>query len=517
MIRRRHLLAGTGAASALAVVGQPASPAQASRTTGAPGDRTATTPFTLGIASGDATPTAVVLWTRLAPRPLHPEDDYGMDGADAVDVEVRVAARPDQLADPGRCLRVETVTARRAHAFSVHHDLAALPSDTVVHYQFRALGWASPIGRTRTASDPGANRPVTFAVANCQSIAAGNRPGGLPNPRYHNGYRHLAERADVDFVVHLGDYIYEFGRAAHVPPRPCRTVDEYRTRYAQYKMRPELAAVHARLPFHHVPDDHEFFNDVHGGDLRPQNINRFNHAAQAYWEHMPFRLPPPGDIDAPTPNRLDVDRRLRWGRVLDLFLADTRQYRSSTTMLGAAQQRRLLDWLADTDATWTTLAFGEPLSGFGAAGKWLQDDRSDITALLAGRKDAAPTGFNPMVLSGDAHCGMVSHVRLHGDRTSPLVATEFVNAPMSSGGRRAWRPELDPGALLKAYNKGEAGGWRNYNGYTVHMVTRGSWRTEYVLGDQVSRPDGEMLSPQRWVLPVGQPVGSVQPRGSTQL
>ncbi|MFW6597510.1 alkaline phosphatase D family protein [Propionibacteriaceae bacterium Y2011] len=510
MINRRRLFtttaAGAAGVGALATAGQPARPAAAR-------ERLTAEPFTLGVASGDATPTAVVLWTRLAPLPLQPEADFGMAGFGAVDVEYRVAESEAALADPASCLRVGTTPAKRNTGFSVHLDVTELAPDSEYWYQFGVDGFRSRVGRTRTAPAPGTRRDFTFALVNCQSLAGGNLSGGRPNPMYFNGYGHLARRDDIDFVVHLGDYIYEFGRAAHVPPRPVQTLDEYRTRYAQYKLRSSLADVHARFGWYAIPDDHEFWNDFRGGALPQRNVERFNHAAEAYWEHMPFRNPRPGDLEATTPNQIDLHRTIRWGSLLDLFLGDTRQYRSATTMLGTAQQAQLIDWIGDSDATWTAIGVGQPVTGFGGASGWVAADHAELTAALAARKQRAPEAFNPVILSGDAHCGIVTHTRLHGDKQSPFVATEFVNAPMSSGGRGQWRPAMDPRALRKAYNKGAAGGWQNYNGYTSHSLSADGWLTDYVLGDQVSRPDGAVTSAGRWLLPAGHPVGSVQARG----
>src|SRR6185436_4155055 len=153
----------------------------------APGD-----PFSLGVASGDPAPDGVVLWTRLAPRPLDP--DGGMP-ARPVDVSWSLAE------DEGltRGLRTGNAVALPQLAHSVHVEVAGLDPDRVYWYRFRAGDALSPLGRTRTAPLPGAlPSRLRIAVASCQHLEQG----------LFTAYEHML-RDDVDVVFHLGDYIYE--------------------------------------------------------------------------------------------------------------------------------------------------------------------------------------------------------------------------------------------------------------------------------------------------------------------
>ena len=185
-------------------------------------------PFTLGVASGDPLADAVILWTRLAPDPLARDGSGGMRD-DPVDVAWDVATdrRFTQLVGSG------TATAAPEFGHSVHVDARGLDPATEYFYRFRVGEFTSPVGRTRTLPAAGASpEQVRLGIANCQHLEAG----------FYAAYRHLAEE-DVDLVVHLGDYIYELpatggpdGNRSSLPALPPKTLEEFRLRYASYKV-----------------------------------------------------------------------------------------------------------------------------------------------------------------------------------------------------------------------------------------------------------------------------------------
>src|SRR6266511_6122462 len=192
-------------------------------------------PFTLGVASGDPTPTGVVLWTRLAPRPLDP--DGGMPARPVpVDWEVSTGPRMIEVVARGR------VVAAPATGHAVHVEVDGLAPGRHYWYRFRAGGHLSRLGRTKTCADPGTPlERLALAFVCCQSWESG----------YYTAYRHLAEE-DLDVVLHLGDYIYE---TASQPGNPRRHLQgeatdlaAYRVRHALYKTDPDLQAAHARHP-----------------------------------------------------------------------------------------------------------------------------------------------------------------------------------------------------------------------------------------------------------------------------
>jgi len=207
-------------------------------------------PFTLGVASGDPTHDSVVLWTRLANDPL---DGGGMPSV-PIPVHWELATDPDLR----HVIRRGTAIAWPIAAHTVHVHVDDLAPDRWYWYRFRAGREQSPIGRTRTFPAPwSAPREMKFAFVSCQNFEAG----------FYTAYANLAEE-DLDFVVHLGDYIYEDGPSAggprqHIGDEPM-SLDDYRTRHAQYRSDAHLQAAHASFPFIVTWDDHEVENNYAG-------------------------------------------------------------------------------------------------------------------------------------------------------------------------------------------------------------------------------------------------------------
>ena len=237
-------------------------------------------PFTLGVASGDPMPDGFVLWTRLAPDPLN---GGGMT-PERVTVNWRVAE------DDGmrNVVRRGAIDASPDYAHAVHVEVSGLRPDRPYWYQFDAGGSESVVGRTRTMpADNVVPQRMRFAFVSCSHFEMG----------YFTPLGHLADE-DVSLAFHLGDYIYESagrngGVRRHVGGET-RTLDEYRMRYAQYKTDVDLQRVHATMPFAVTWDDHEVDNDYAGvfsEEPMPMDVFLQRRAAayQAYYEHMPLR------------------------------------------------------------------------------------------------------------------------------------------------------------------------------------------------------------------------------------
>ncbi|SDM06133.1 alkaline phosphatase D family protein [Nonomuraea jiangxiensis] len=465
------------------------------------------TPFTVGVASGDALPGAVVIWTRLTTQPT--EAGLGMNGQGPIPVEWTVAETQEDL--DTRPLTSGVFVAEPQYAWAVHVDVTGLKPGTVYHYRFRVGDWVSPVGRTLTAPAAQTDDTVRFAVLSCQNMA---KPGS--GIFYFNGIADLATRDDVNFVVHLGDYIYDFGRPGHLPPRQIVSLSDYRIRYGQYKSRLALLDMHARFPTYTVPDDHEFWNDVQGRAPGMTVAERAQLAAalQAYWENMPLRGGPPVLDTASGLMQLTLHRRIRWGTNLDLLLTDGRQYRAPATILGREQLDWLLDKVATSNTTWTAIGSGQPLSWFpNGGGGWsaYDADRSTLTDALAGRlASRTQRPFNPVVVSGDIHRGIVTHVRRRRNATSELVATEFVGPPVTSTGDTDYDRGADTGAYRASYAYLQDGTLNAYRGYLLCAATSANWTSTYVLGNQVDLPNGTVSTGDRWRLDAGAKVGSVR-------
>src|SRR5438093_4027687 len=203
-------------------------------------------PFRHGVASGDPLPRQVVIWTRIS----------GAADSDAP-VEVRwTVGRDPGLAD---VVAQGRATAAAERDWTVHVDVSGLEPQTTYYYGFTVGERASPVGRTKTLPE-GPVDHLRFAMVSCAKFNAG----------FFNSYSRIAEREDIDFVLHLGDYIYEaaqdppasqtpgadIGRP-FVPRNECVTLTDYRTRYDQYHRDPDARAMHARHPLIAILDDHE--------------------------------------------------------------------------------------------------------------------------------------------------------------------------------------------------------------------------------------------------------------------
>ncbi|MFW6600124.1 alkaline phosphatase D family protein [Propionibacteriaceae bacterium Y2011] len=188
-VTRRRFLTATGAAGALALTGGLAGIRAADA---APGGADRRYPFTLGIASGDPLPDGVVIWTRLAPEPLHP---YGDMPRRQVPVQWQVAE--DERFD--KVVKSGTAIASPEYVHTVHVDVRGLEPWRHYYYRFRSMGHLSPVGRTRTAPDPRSEvSALKVAFASCQNWMDG----------FYTAHADMAGR-DHDLVLFLGDYIYE--------------------------------------------------------------------------------------------------------------------------------------------------------------------------------------------------------------------------------------------------------------------------------------------------------------------
>ena len=268
--------------------------------------------FRHGVASGDPLADRLIVWTRITtPR-----------AAEAVRWEVAADADFRRILARGRA------TAESARDHTVKVDVAGLPAGAEVFYRFHAAGETSPVGRGRTLP-AGPTPEVVLAVVSCQLY-----PGGL-----FNAYDAIARLERLDAVVHLGDYIYEYGAEDDAygmatgktlgrqpdPPHEIVALADYRRRHAQYKSDPDLQAAHARAPFICVWDDHETANDSwvggaqnHQPEAEGEWSRRKAVALRAYYEWMPLREPKLVTETAALARRFD------FGDLASLHMVETR-------------------------------------------------------------------------------------------------------------------------------------------------------------------------------------------------
>ncbi|HEY3634217.1 MAG TPA: alkaline phosphatase D family protein [Caldimonas sp.] len=399
--------------------------------------------FALGVASGQPRAGGVVLWTRVTGDAL-PE---------------RVAVRWEIAADElfRRVVAHGEESAQAPWAHSVHAEPAGLEPARWYWYRFQALGQQSATGRTRTAPAADAAATLRFAITSCQRYDVG----------HYAAWRHIAA-ADLDLVLFLGDYIYEYATRKD-PVRRLEdgevfTLAQYRARYATYKSDPALQAAHAAAPWLVVWDDHEVSNDyagLRGEDLGVDMRARRAAAYRAYWEHMPFPgAARPRDIDMRIVGRFD------WGRLARIHLLDDRQYRDpqvcprpdrggsntvalsqcpalldpARTLLGREQEAWLADgW--DLERPWNLLAQQTLMARFSwldpaiGGGLYWTDGwngyapaRDRLLSTVAAKKVPGV-----VVLGGDVHSNYVADLKPDfDDPASPVVASEFCGTSITS-------------------------------------------------------------------------------------
>ena len=401
--------------------------------------------FAHSVASGDPAADAIVLWTRITP-----------DRTDTTtDVPVRwwiSGASSEHKVATGE------VVASPRHDFTVHVRADGLQPDTAYSYGFEIEGASSPRGRFRTV--PTEASALRFGVVACAKFNAG----------YFNAYRCLASRADLHFVVGLGDYIYE---AANRPPasqtpganigrdfsplHECYTLEDYRQRYSQYRLDPDAQALHEAHAVVTTIDDHELADNAWSGGSQEHDpaehgpwSDRLRGALQAWEEWTPTMRRPATGQD-PIYRRLDV------GSLFTLMILETRTQRSSPDEPDQAKRTEFgpdqLDWMRGVAASaanpWLFVAVPSTLVPLWSPD--LDDDASfalrklklvepkegtpfhDLWDSFPGERHALvgmlrSTPATPIVLSGDVHVGLETELREEGE----LIAHEWTTPSITS-------------------------------------------------------------------------------------
>ena len=433
-----------------------------------------------------------------------------------------------------------------ALAHSVHVEVRGLSSDRWYFYRFTSGDAVSPVGRTRTFPAPGARTArLRLAYASCQKWEDG----------YFSAYRHMLAE-DLDLVMFLGDYIYEYpGRSSRIRvPNTTSSngwvlsLDDYRSRYANYKAEPELQAMHAACPWLMTWDDHEVQNDyagtAQGSSGRPvaDFLLRRASAYQAYYEHMPLRASvltrALAGLEAGAELRLYG--QLRFGDLASLYLLDNRQYRDVQACTpdgkpgsGALDPESCAHWndprrslLGMAQEAWLEQALkqaGDPAAGravwnvMGQQSLFGQRDfrpgpdrffwndgwdgyapaRSRLCQALGGNK--VP---NPVLLGGDVHENWVGHVKAdYANPASASLGVEFCGTSVTS---RSGTSDKAPEWLAENPHFVFANTQRK--GYGVVEFTPERLTTRLRVLDQVSDRNGQIETLASFEVQAGRPV-----------
>ena len=441
-------------------------------------------PFTLGVASGDATQSSVVLWTRLAPEPSAADGGMGRETM-PVHWELFLDEHLQHPAMEG----VETAVPQLAH--SVHVDLQGLEPGREYWYRFSTGAHMSEAGRTKTLSTPGSQtESVRFVTVSCQNYAHG----------YFIAYDHIVAD-NPDFVVHLGDYIYETSYGVnfrrHETDVMPLTLDGFRRRHALYKTDENLKRAHARLPFFTTLDNHDAVIDTDPATMAIRAA-----AYQAWYEHMPVRgYGNPGD------DRFELQRTVHAGGLIQVSLLDTRQFRArqlpcpgdrsphgfgnyvircpemfaeERSMLGEGQENWLANNIQAGSAPWNAIASSSVFSPFhldidgetyNFAGSW--DGYPANRGRVVDAINRSNTG-QAVVLSGDMHSFWAIDGMQSTASADRFPGVEFVTSSISAN----WPDQMDKpiadnlvrNPQIKFYEPDK-------RGYLLHEVTAKEWQT----------------------------------------
>ncbi len=428
--------------------------------------RMAANPFTLGVASGSPAHDSVVLWTRLVFENEHAA--RMRQGSVTVRWEV---AHDDRFS---RMVQTGQAPAPAALAHSVHVEVQGLEPERWYFYRFVVGDAVSATGRTHTFPAPDAAvARLRLAYASCQRWEHG----------YFSAYRHMRDE-NLDLVLFLGDYIYEYpnaSKAVRVPPGGwVLTLDDYRQRYALYKGDADLQAMHAACPWLVTWDDHEVQNDYAGlteGDSGPvvgDFAARRAAAYQAFYEHMPVRASvlTRALTGMAGGAEMRIYHRVPYGRLVSLTLLDARQYKDAQvcsrggkkgssrlnpatcpswndparSMLGLQQERWLdaqWDSAASREAGWNVVGqqslFGQRDFQHGPGQTFWNDGWDGYAAARTRLTDSLRKNSvaNPVLLGGDLHENWVGHIKAdYADATSPAIGVEFCGTSITSRSAR---------------------------------------------------------------------------------
>jgi alkaline phosphatase D len=446
----------------------------------------ATARFDHGVASGDPLSDRVILWTRVS--------NFNDEPA-IVNWKIASDSGMNSVVNQG------TYVTGPESDYTVKVDADKLPSGRILWFQFEIDGVLSPVGRTKTAAT-GSLEAARFAVVSCA-----NHPYG-----YFHAYREIANRDDLDAVIHLGDYIYEYGMGGYAtekaeeldripePSTEAISLSDFRRRHAQYKADADSIAMHGQHPLIAIWDDHEIGNDSwRGGAENHQDdegtwANRRDSAIQAYLEWMPIRA-------AHYSEDTKIFRRFEYGDLLSLLMLDTRIYgrdrqpdvgddvtvESVTAAMGNPERRvlgrRQEGWLrrnlqASEGFTWQIIGQqilvspvrtpdleplldldGESMLSIEQLKQYIGLSKSNPPMLLdtwdgypSARqdflKDLYEYATNPVVLSGDLHTPLAGNLIPWGHQNP--VAVEFMTGSVTSPGFAEYFPERERGGIREA-------------------------------------------------------------------
>ena len=457
--------------------------------------------FLHGVASGDPLTDAVIIWTRVTTSETE------------LVVEWEIASDKDMtdVLDSGE------VTTNADSDFTVKVDVTGLSPATTYFYRFFAAEQPSPVGRAKTLAE-GSPERAKLAIVSCASYAHG----------YFHSYKALSEIDDLDAVIHLGDYIYEYGNEeygavrTYDPPHEIITLEDYRKRYSHYRKDAWLQAAHQQHAWFVIWDDHELANDAwtdgaenHDEATEGKFSDRRAAAARAYSEWMPLR--------AEDPNK--IFRSFSYGDLFQLFLLDTRLWGRDQaavdkddpaiadperTLLGDDQEAWLFDGLKASAARWKLVGQQVmmavlPLEALINTDQWdgYVPARERFYNLIT-----TESLNDVIVLTGDIHTSWASDLYPEGTEYDPTsgagsIAVEMVAPAVSAPGLPPEIfSELGNELVMSSPNFKFVDVARR--GYLVLEVTPTQAEGTYFLFDQIEAEEATSLPPRKVLVKAGE-------------
>jgi alkaline phosphatase D len=499
------------------------------------GSNWATNPFGLGVAAGAPSTDGFVLWTKLAPQPMH-EDPDAPGGITGPSVEIAYKIASDDAMK--HVVQAGEAIADAAWGYSVHKTIRGLKPGRPYWYQFSSGNAESRVGRAMTLPSR-ATDALKFAYFSCSHYENG----------YFSAYRHAASE-NPDFAVFLGDYIYEYHQkdaSKHPIVRvhsgngdDLDSLSDYRLRYSQYRTDTDLQLLHANVPSLLTWDDHEVQNDYAGKwsetYIPPdQFLKRRANAYRAFYEFMPLKA-----TSAPRGPDMRLYDRYDFGDLLRVDLIDGRQYRSrgacyenqqklgkkggghaedpescpelldpSRSMIGLAQEAYLFDGLKTSRAKWNVIANDVMMARRfqpGPSGKMDGDWTDDWNGFPASRDRlmqhiASSKVSNPVAITGDIHSFWANELKTDFDNpNAPVIGTELIGTSVTSYGI-----DYDLAKQLLPYNPHIKFFESRKRGYVSVDLNRKTLTAKYQAISDVTDPNATLSTLKTFVIEDGKP------------
>lgn len=450
-------------------------------------------PFYHGVASGDPLPDAVIIWTRVTTE----------------DASVTVSWKMATDTLFSNVVQTGTATTNATRDYTIKVDVTGLQPATYYYYQFEHEGRKSLIGRTKTAPS-GDNDHVRFALVSCANFENG----------YFNAYEHIATRNDIDAVLHVGDYIYEYavgglpGSMTERPSEPANeiiTLDDYRVRYSHYRLDPQLRAVHQQYPFITVWDDHETANNSWYGGAENHTPGtegdwfvRKANGKQAYFEWLPVR--------ESTVDSFRAYRKINYGNLADVVVLDTRlegreeqggvnNQDTNRTILGHDQYNWLIGNIDDTTTQWKIIAQQVMMAPLLLGTIGLNDDQWDgypQERLRLFNHILNNNIKNFVVLTGDIHTSWANELKLTGLNSAGV---EFVTTSVTTTNADIIGSiPLNPAALFPAVE------WADLtnHGYIIVDITKDKVQADWNFVNTIDQIDASAAVAASWFVNDGE-------------